>query len=350
MPISLTSSERFQRRLRGEPVDRAPNFDIIMAFGAHHIGARLRDYYLDYRTLVRMNLAVLEDFQLDIVSVISDAYREACDWGLPVDFPEDNLPMRVRPLIEEPHDLRKLRPPDPETSRRMSDRIEGVRALKEATGGRVPVMGWVEGALAEANDLRGDTALLLDLYDRPEWLTDLLELLTETEISFARAQIAAGADIIGLGDAIASVISPNMYRTFALPYEQRIFQAVEAMGAVPRLHICGDTTRIAADMARSGAQIIDVDWMVNYAKTRAIFDQSPNRPSILGNADPVAVFYQGTQEEVFRATRKCLDAGGERCFIAAGCEIPDGTPPENIQAQNRAIQEFYLLPALPDER
>jgi len=75
-----------------------------------------------------------------------------------------------------------------------------------------------------------------------------------------RAVIAAGADIIGLGDAICSQIAPVMYRQFALPYEQRIFAAVHERGALARLHICGNTTRLLADMALCGADIIDLDW------------------------------------------------------------------------------------------
>ncbi len=341
MDNALTSLQRVQRRLNGAPVDRAPNFDIIMAYGAHHIGAKLRDYYLDYRTLVQMNRAMLETAQLDIVQVISDPYREAADCGLPVEFPEDGLPLRRGLLFENPSDLARFKPPAPDQGRRMSDRLEAVRLLKEQVGGSVPVLGWVEGALAEANDLRGDSALLTDLYDRPEWVRELLEICTGLEIAFARAQIEAGADIIGLGDAIASQVSPRMYRQFALPYEQRIFTAVRELGAIPRLHICGDTTKILGDMAASGARIIDVDWMVDYANARAVFDQSPNHPAICGNADPVRIFYNGTPEEVYRATWKCLEEGGERCFIAAGCEIPDGTPEENIQAQVRALKEFF---------
>jgi MtaA/CmuA family methyltransferase len=348
---TLSSMERFQRRLRGDPVDRPPNFDIIMAYGVRHIGAPLRDYYLDYRTLVRMNLAMLADFELDIVQTLTDPYREACDWGLEVEFPEDNLPMRRRPLLENPEDIRKLQPPTPENGRRMSDRVKAVRALKEQVGDSVPVMGWVEGALAEANDLRGDTALLTDLYDRPEWLTDLLELLTEVEIQFARAQITAGADIIGLGDAIASTISPKMYRQFALPYEQRIFAAVREMGAIPRLHICGNTSKIVSDMACSGAQIIDLDWMVDFAQAAQLIlppssggkpGEGPSLPpiSLCGNFDPVQIMLRGTAEEVYQAALSCLTVGGSTCLSAAGCEIPVDTPAENIYAQNRALKEF----------
>lgn len=338
MPRSLTSFERMNLRLRGEPVDRVPNFDIVMAFGVKHIGARLSDYYLDYHTLVQMNLAMIEDFNLDIAQAISDPYREACDFGLQVNFPEDGLPMRQQPLLLAPEDLQTLKQPNPHTGKRMSDRLEAVRALREQVGGSVPVMGWVEGALAQANTLRGDSALLTDLYDRPDWVCDLLEACVEVEIAFARAQVEAGADIIGLGDAIASTISPRMYKKFALPYEQRIFAAVHEMGALARLHICGDTTKILPLMAETGADIIDLDWMVDIRSATDVFNQKGL--AACGNFDPVRVMLQGTPEAVYQATCANLADGGAKFFSATGCEIPVGTPPENIHAQNQALIDY----------
>jgi uroporphyrinogen decarboxylase len=324
--------------LRGEAADRPPNFDIMMAFAAHYIGRPLSRFYLDYRVLAEANLAVRGAFSLDIVQTISDPYREAADLGLEVEFPEDGLPLRRVPLLAQPSDLRKLRPVDPATGRRMSDRVEAVRLLHERVGGEVPVLGWVEGALAATNVLRGDTALMLDLYDRPEWVRDCLELMVEIEIAFARAQIAAGADFIGLGDAIASQVSPAMYEEFALPYEQRIFKAVHDMGALARLHICGNTSRILGLMSQSCADIIDLDWMVDLRAAAACFGDSG--PAICGNFDPVRVMLRGTPEEVREAVVGCVVQAGKRSISAAGCEIPDGTPHENLLAQARALREF----------
>jgi uroporphyrinogen decarboxylase len=156
-------------------------------------------------------------------------------------------------------------------------------------------------------------------------------------ISFARAQVKAGADIIGLGDAIASQISPKMYRQFALPYEQRIFTAVHDLGAVARLHICGDTSAIVADMVESGADIIDLDWMVDMELAASNFG---DQVSFCGNFDPVAIMLQGTPAMVYEATRNCILQGGKRSFSAAGCEIPDGTPHENLHAQTRALSDL----------
>src|SRR3972149_1190251 len=183
----MTSYERYIHRLGGEPVDRVPNFDIFMTFAAHYIGQPLSRYYLDHRVLVEANLAVLEAFDLDIVQTISDPYREAADFGLQVEFPEDGLPISKLPLITEPDDLQKLVSPNPSTGRRMSDRLEAIHSFQQQVGGKVPVMGWVEGALAEAADLRSMTAVLTDLYDRPEWLAEWLLKGLQGEMALSRA-------------------------------------------------------------------------------------------------------------------------------------------------------------------
>ena len=333
----MTPLERMTARLRGAAVDRPPNFDIFMRFAAHYIDQPLSRYYLDHHVLVEANLAVLEAFDLDIVQAISDPYREAVDFGAEIIFPEDDLPVSKTPLLRDPADLANLPRPDPATGERMRDRIVAIRELKDAVGGEVPVMGWIEGALAEAADLRGVSALMMDVYDRPVWVEELLTRCLEVEIDFAKAQIEAGADIIGLGDAVASQISPRMYRTFALPYEREIFAAVHEMGALARLHICGNTSRILADMVESGADIIDIDWLVDMADAAETFGAEA---AVCGNFDPVAVMLQGTPDEVYDATLHCMRAGGPRSFSAAGCEIPDDTPPENLHAQSQALRDW----------
>lgn len=336
----MNSFERFTQRLAGEAVDRPPNFAIFMTFAAHYVGQPLSRYYLDHRVLVQANLAVLNDFGTDIVQAISDPFRETADFGAEIAFPHDDLPISRAPLLADPDDLRKLRPPDPATGARMSDRLEAIRLLRERVGHDVPVMGWVEGALAEAADLRGLAEFMLDLALRPEWVEELLEMVIQVEIAFARAQVAAGADIIGLGDSVASLISPAMYRRYALPYEQRIFTAVHEAGALARLHICGDTNRIVPDMVASGADIVDLDHMVDLEKAA---NQFGAQVAFAGNFDPVTVMLQGTPEEVYRATQRCMVVGGPRSISAAGCEIPMNTPHANVHAMQRALCDLSHL-------
>lgn len=331
----MTSSERLAARMRCEPVDHIPNMSLVMQFAADQIHAPLARYYQDYHVLCEANFKTVELYQLDLLDAISDPFRETTDYGSQVLFPDDDLPVLVQPRLIDPADLSTLPFPEPlAPGSRMRDRVDAVRLFYEQSNGRMPVQGWVEGALAEAADLRGVTALLYDLYDRPDWLPGLLEHCTRVAIDFALAQIEAGATIIGVGDAIASQVGPRAYRQFALPYEQRILEAVRQAGAIPRLHICGDTTRLVKDMAQSGAQILDLDWQVDLAVARAQVDPSI---CLCGNIDPVAVLYAGTPQDVKAGVQHCRANGGPNWLAQPGCEIPRCTPPENLHAFSAAL-------------
>lgn len=339
--MTMTSTERLAARLRGEPVDRIPNLTLVMQFAADLINAPLASYYQDYHVLCEANFKTVERFGLDIVDAISDPYRETADFGARIEFPHDGLPICKEPRIKDLSDLDDLPHPDPlAPGSRMRDRVDAIRLFHERVGGQIPVQGWVEGALAEAADLRGVSALMYDLYDNPEWTERLLEHCEKTAIAFALAQIEAGATIIGLGDAIASQINPAAYRQFALPYEQRIFEAVRSAGAIPRLHICGNTTRIVRDMAQSGARIIDLDWAVDLAKARAAVDEIDPSIALCGNIDPVAVLFESTPDAVTQAVLACRAAGGSNWLAAPGCEVPRNTPAANLDAFSVALDVF----------
>jgi uroporphyrinogen decarboxylase len=87
-------------------------------------------------------------------------------------------------------------------------------------------------------------------------------------------------------------------------------------------------------MVDSGADIIDIDWMVDIKQAADVFG---DQAALCGNFDPVSVMLQGTPEEVTTAVIACQAFGGERYFSAAGCEIPIRTPGENLRAQADAL-------------
>jgi uroporphyrinogen-III decarboxylase len=96
------------------------------------------------------------------------------------------------------------------------------------------------------------------------------EIIIQNAIAFAVAQVKAGADMIGIGDAAASLITPDMYTELVLPLEQKLIEAIHEAGAAVKLHICGNISNIVQFMPDSGADIIDVDWMVPLAKAREL--------------------------------------------------------------------------------
>lgn len=325
--FQMTSRARFLAAMRGEPADRVPVFPLLMFFAADRAGLTYREYATNGAALAEAQLAVQARFGLDAVTACSDAFRLAADLGGDVDFPAEATPHLARPLIETAADIDKLGTPDP-TEGRQGDRVRAVAAL---AGGAAPVLGWVEMPFAEACALCGVGGFMLLMIDAPETAHRLLERLTALEIAFGQAQIAAGADMIGAGDAAASLISPDMYAEFALPYERRVCDALHAAGAPVKLHVCGDTRALLPQMATCGADLFNVDHLVPFAQARDAYAAAG--VCCKGNLDPVAEIMQATPADCQARALRCLAAArGTRYMLSAGCEIPAATPDAVFQA------------------
>jgi MtaA/CmuA family methyltransferase len=330
----MTGKERVFAAMDAAPVDRLPLMPITMMFAAGLAGVRYRDYASDHRVLADTQLRVAETFGFDYVSAISDPAREASDLGAAVEW-FDNQP----PAINESHavfaakaTLAKTAIPDPHAGRRMSDRIAAVALLHERAGADRIVEGWVEGPCAMAADLRGLNTLMLDFHDDETFVTALFEFAVAMEIEFARAQVAAGATLIGVGDAAASLVGPKVYERFVFPYEQKLVAGLRSLGTRVRLHICGNTRRILAHMGRLGCDIVDLDFPAPLREGRAAMG---DRQVLLGNIDPVRVLRDQTPGQVEAAVEQCWREAGPRYIVGAGCEVPPGTPYENVRAMAR---------------
>jgi uroporphyrinogen-III decarboxylase len=99
-----------------------------------------------------------------------------------------------------------------------------------------------------------------------------------------------------------------------------------------RLHICGNTRRIAHLMAKTGSEIVDLDYLTPMDEARTA---SGPAQVLLGNIDPVRALRDGSPESITTALEQCWQAAGPRWIVSAGCEVPRGTPNENIIAMKR---------------
>jgi len=211
----------------------------------------------------------------------------------------------------------------------MHDRVQAAARLRERVGDSCFVEGWVEGPCAEAADLRGINTLMFDFYDDPEFVTDLFEFCVEMALRFARAQVDAGVNLVGIGDVAASLVGPTIYREFVWSYEKQLVDGIHQMGARVRLHICGNTNPLLADLGKLRCDIVDLDSMVSLEEARL---QMGPCQALLGNINPVAVLRDGDPNDVRGAIAACHQAAGQPYIIGAGCEVPRDTAPENLQA------------------
>jgi MtaA/CmuA family methyltransferase len=333
----MTPYERVFNRIEGKPVDKIPNLNIIMSFAAKYINVKYSEYVKDHRLLVDANIKCCNDFGIDMLSAISDSCRELSDFGADIIFPDDAAPMCKNNFIKEYADLKKLKVHDPASSNRMYDRLKAIELYNEKARGYYPVLGWIEGAFAEAVGLRGMHNIMMDLTDEPDFILELLNICTEQAILFAKEQIKAGAHIIGIGDAAASLVGPFFYNKFVLPKEQEIIKAIHECGSKVKLHICGNITSILEHVILSGADMIDIDWMVDFERSVKVFGI---QAAACGNFDPVKIMLSGTTRDVDQAVRHCVKVGTSNTFIAAGCEIPRNTPFENMVQVDQTLKKI----------
>jgi MtaA/CmuA family methyltransferase len=327
----MNGLELVARHLAGEPVDRLPLMPITMMFAADLVGARYRDYCTDYRVLAEGQLRVAEQFGFDYVNTMSDPAREAADCGAAVEYFETTPVALVedRALLADKGRLARLRVPDPLGGGRMHNGVKAVALLKERAGRDKWVEGWIEGPMAEAADLRGINTVMLDFYDDPGFVRDLFEFVVEMELGFAKVQVEAGADAIGVGDAAASLIGPRLYEEFVWPFEKKLVDGLHALGTKVRLHICGNTRFALAGMGRLGCEIVDLDYFTPVSEGR---EKMGRGQVILGNVNPVKVMRDGSPEQVVAAVAECHRQAGPRFIVGAGCEVPRDTPVENLRA------------------
>ena len=332
----MNAQERHDAVFAGEPPDRAPVYPILMAFAARAIGRAYSEFAQDYRVLVEGNLRCMEQYGFDAVSVISDPFRETGAFGAEIIFPDDDVPMCKDHFVKGWDELKSLPDPDLMANARTRDRIEGCAAFKRALGDTVPIIGWIEGPVAQAADLAGMTDFMMKFLLEPDFADALMDKCMATAVEFARLQIEAGANIMGVGDAAVSQMSADGYIGRVLPRQQFLFREIHKMGAKVKLHICGDVNRHMPAMAQSGADIIDFDWMNPVDTSRA----SAGEDIVLcGNVDPVGVVMNGTPQQVAQECAKLLEAEAGKPFIlSAGCEIPVSTRPENLHALCDAVR------------
>jgi uroporphyrinogen decarboxylase len=127
----------------------------------------------------------------------------------------------------------------------------------------------------------------------------------------------------------------------ALPFEKRLISGLKKALAKPvSLHICGDATRILPDMANSGADVLEIDHLVDM--TEACCRVGPGI-ALWGNLDPVGLLLQGKPADVSRASGDLMgrvEASQHRRFVlSSGCTLAVETPEQNLRRVFQAVAQ-----------
>ena len=327
----MRGRERVLAALAGQRTDHLALMPITMMLAADTLGARYERYARDYRVMADAQVKTAETFGFDHVSAIGPPAPETADLGAKVHWFADQPPAlaEAEALLAEKRALDRLRTRGVVEGERVENRVKGIARMVERVGGELLVEGWASGPCAAAADMRGLNRLMVDFSDDPAFVRELFDFALQVGIRFAMAQIDAGADMIGIGDAAASLVGPRIYSEFVWPREKVLVDAIHARGAGVRLHICGNTRRILGEIGSLGCDLVDVDYPVPMEEARG--KMGPEQ-ALSGNLDPVRELRDVSLETLASLLGHLHERAGARWVVAAGCEIARGTPPENLRA------------------
>jgi len=277
---------------------------------------------LQYRSLYKL----AECVQPDALFTIMDLSVEAGALGLPVRFPlQESASIEFHP-VREVADLEQYKVIDPMGDCRVWVFLETMRRLARRVS--IPKGGYVIGPFTLAGLMMGANQIALDTIDRPNVVHAVVNFAERIITDYATALVEAGADMIALLEPTACFLSPQTFRDFAGRSIGQIFRHVDAATI---LHVCGNTTSLAEEMAATGAHALSLDAVVDLAE---VARRVPADCVVMGNIDPVRVMCNGTPDDV-RAAARALNQqmeSFENFIIATACDLPPETPLENIIA------------------
>lgn len=340
----MTGYERIHAALSGEWPDKRPVMLHNFMMAVRQAGMTMREYRGDPEKAARAHIRAVEKYELDGVLIDFDTATLAAAVGVPVEDPPDEPSRCSGALLHSIEAIDRLKPVDIAKNERVQIWLETCRLVKKYFGDAVFVRGNCDQApFSLASMIRSSEGWMTDLLLNEEAAFKLLDYCTDITGQFIRLMVETGVDMVSNGDSPAGpeLISPEMYRTYALPYEKRIAAIAHKLHLPWTLHICGNTDAILEDMLQTGADAFELDYKTNITKIHRI---CRDRVAFFGNIDPSGVIALGTPELVEEKAKELLTIyrDSPRFIMNAGCAIPPFTPPENIRRLVEVTRTFPM--------
>lgn len=294
--------------------------------------------------VVTVPTMVYAEDEVEWVDRESGVFRDK--WGALQTRTEEAVPVPTSPsIIEDEADLARYTPPDPARS----PVLTRVRDLRERHPDKaVAVVG--EAGWAAAVWIRaGLENLFLDLALRPEFASAVMQIGVDYYSELFRLAVAAGADIVLLGDDYAgktgTMMSPAQYEELILPTDAAVVAAIKKAGGYCIKHSDGDLWDIIDLLVGTGVDVLgplEPSCGMDLAKVQ---ERYHGKIGVMGNID-VDLLSRGTRDDVVAATKDLLARvsvnGGH--IMSSGNSISSSVKPENFVAMVETTQQLGRYP------
>jgi uroporphyrinogen decarboxylase len=346
---SINRKELFLRACRGEALTRVPVWMMRQAgrYLPEYREIRAKHAFLEVcktpDLAVEVSLQPFRRLGVDAVIVFSDILIPAEAMGLQLELGDagPNLPNPIRSKA----DVDKLKLFDPEAETGFLP--EAIRRIVKSIGPDIPVLGFAAAPwtlscyMVEGKTKEGFATVKSFLYLEPKTFRELLDRIAQATIPYLKTQIAAGAAAVQLFDTWCGELNLEDYEGFALPAVQEIISGIA--GAVPVIYYTKASQHLLPAVARSGANVLSVDWRVDLGEVR---NSLGPKIALQGNVDPAVLL--GPPERIRQATLSAIGALlGRGHILNLGHGILQNTPVENAKLFTETGQGALVLDRQP---
>ncbi|QWV93297.1 uroporphyrinogen decarboxylase family protein [Geomonas oryzisoli] len=339
----MTSMERVLTAISHREPDRVPLFLLLSLHGARELGLSIEAYFSRPEHVVQGQLRMLERYGHDCIYGFFHASLEAEAWGGSTIFREDGPPNAGPPPIRA-EAIASLVPPRIQEQPGLRRVLEAQRALRQAVGDTVPIVGVVMSPFSLPVMQLGFDHYLDLIFDRPDLMYRLMELNGAFCAEWANAQLAAGAHAICYFDPLASpkMIDPVLYRRFGAPVAQKTIAAITGPTAT---HLAsGPCLGVVDDLVATGTTMVGV----GEDDLAAVKESCRGRLTVVGNLNGIRMRNwddAATATAVKEAIEAAASGGGFILSDQHG-EIPWQVPEATLTALAEAVREYgrYPLP------
>lgn len=276
-------------------------------------------------------LYLVRELDMPMAITSMDLALEASCFGAPVSH--EGVPAVSNVILESMDDVDALQVPGEEIILEKSPYLEAIRLVKaemQTSGDVRPIIAGISGPFSLAGQLRGVTDIMMDCYDEPELLEELVQKTTEFLCVYANLLKEAGADMLLLAEPLAGVVSPTMAEQFSHPFVKKMIKSVQDDSFAVIYHNCGaGVPRMLEDLAGLGAMIYHFGNVIDLSEA---LENMPKTVMVMGNVDPAGIVAHGSVESVRQAVDTLIQKCGsyENFWLSTGCDVPPDAPWENL--------------------
>lgn len=316
----MTSLERLSTVLRLGVPDRVPVVLVSSVHWARELGLTLREYYSRAENVAEGQMRFVQRVGQDNVDAFFYFGREAEAFGSEVIFGEEGPPNVGAPILRNPSAIDSLEAPDPVKSAPLKEVLRATELLADRSRGRWLVVGRALGPCSLPIMLMGLEAYLeLLLFGDVAQRDKLLQITSQFSTAWARALLAAGADIIALVEPMVSttMLTREQATKLTLPVLRRVVKDIRgpvilwSLGAIQRM----------ADLVRDlGVQAVSTDPGDDIGEVKRLVR---GRLAVLGGLNDLAML-TWEPRDAEQAARRAIGAGapGAGFILSHQYEIP----------------------------